>query len=418
MEKKITIDVNKIILVMMVIFMIMPYSIKIFNISIIKIVSAIIFCIFVYLFWGKKDELKDIQNNKFILSNILFILAIIISVIINYKSFLFNDLFEILRYAIYCMITLITFKICKDKKYCIYLLKVISIAMIIIGVFGIIQFFDLFSINELYLKTYAPIHYKTLINEYSHPRIVGVKANPSVYGLLMTFGIYFNLMYIKHAKNKKTCYISIGICSINLIMTLTRTIQIAFIISMLVYILINTLSKKGWKEAITFTTLAILCIMILLLILPKSLTWRFTQIFNFSKATSWIGRIEKWKTYVKIIKENILFGVGPIKNYTSQLGYIDSELIQNLLQYGIIGIVAYIMVLFSPIYSYLKSRIKNKKILAYYLPILCVLIINNIAATSLIQFDTAIAVYIIIALILIPEKEDNDERIVSNNGGK
>ena len=94
---------------------------------------------------------------------------------------------------------------------------------------------------------------------------------------------------------------------------------------------------------------------------------------------------------------------------------MDSELVQIVLQYGCIGTIIYILMLLSPIYIYIKS--KNKKILAFYPSILAIILINNISNTSLILFDTAIGIYILIGLLFIQEPEEgkmNKKNIIFN----
>lgn len=274
--------------------------------------------------------------------------------------------------------------------------------------FGIIQYFNPFSINEKYITSYAPTQYKTLINDYPTPRIVGVKPNPSVYGILVSLGIYFNLMYYKYAKKKWIVWLSIALCLINLMMTLTRTIQVAFLCSLILFILINVWIKKGWKRALQITMITVIAIILILIFLPRSLTWRLFEILDLSNANSWLERINKWNEYTDIIKNNILLGVGPVKNYMVQVGHVDSEWIQILLQYGALGFMLYVLMLISPIWDYLKNK-NNKNILKYYIPLLFIVIINNISASSLLSFDTAIGIYIFIGLLFTEKEEKKHE---------
>lgn len=405
------IDSYKIILFILVAFMILPSTISIVGVSMFKIATVIIAIMSIYLLIHKKEEVKKSLHNIFVASNFILAIIIALSLLANLLTVQFNDIFEIIRYIVFAMITVIILTICQEEKYKIFLLKTISILMIIISIFGIIQYFNPFSINKLYVKLYAPTQSTTLVGDYPTPRIVGTKPNPSVYGILVSLGIYFNLLYYKQAKYKSLCLVSIALCLINLTMTLTRTIQIAFLASFIVYILIAVWLKKGWKKAILATSIVILLGIIILLILPDSLTWRLFQVFDFSNATSWIARISKWEKYIPIIQENILFGIGPVKNLVHNIGYIDSEWIQMLLQYGIFGFIFYILMLLSPLYIYTKKK-ENKNILKYYIPILCIIFINNISSSTLISYDTAVGFYLIIGLILLNnrKKEEKGEK--------
>lgn len=410
---KISLNLDKIILIILIILMILPFSIDILGISLAKICTVLLVLIFIYLFIKKKDEMLTMFKNKFILLNMAFALSIALSVLINFKTTHFNDFYEIAKYIIFAITTLIVICICKERSNYLFFLRTISIVLIVISIFGIIQYFNPFSINELYIKSYAPTQYETLINDYPSPRIVGTKANPSVYGLLMSIGIYFNLIYWQNIKNKKEKILiiaSIVLCVINLMLTLTRTIQIAFIVSLVVYILINVWLKKGFKKAMIAMIGTILLIIIILCILPNSLTWRLTQVLDLSNATSWILRTEKWSEYSEIIGQNLLFGIGPVKNNLEEIGYVDSELVQTTLQYGSIGLIIYIVMLLSPLYIYFKDR-RYKNIIRFYPSLLTIIFINNISNTSLILFDTAIGIYALIGLLFIPEQEiENEEK--------
>ena len=122
-----------------------------------------------------------------------------------------------------------------------------------------------------------------------------------------------------------------------------------------------------------------------------------------------MARISKWGRYIGLIQNNFILGIGPIKNYISEIGYVDSEWIQIILQYGVLGLTSYVIMLLSPIHNYLKSK-NNKNILKYFIPILIIIAINNISASTLISFESAIGVYMIIGLIL-----SNPDKITTEN---
>lgn len=403
MESNIAKRIDKIILIALVIFMLIPSEISIFNISVLKIETILISIIIVYLFFMKRESVKEAIKNKFIICNFVFASSIALSIIVNYESILFNDLYEIVKYILYPMITLIVIVTCYNNENYKFILKTITISMIVICTFGIIQYFNPFSINELYIKQLAPTQYETLINNYPTPRIVGIKTNPATYGLSIAVGIYFNVICYSCTKKKLLPIISAVLCLVNLMMTLTRTIQIAFIVSSVIYMAITILQRKGWKKSIIYTAIMISLLILLILILPEELTWRLKQVMDFQNASSWIGRIEKWNDYVEIIKQNLLFGIGPVKNHVDKLGYIDSELIQNFLQYGMIGFGAYIVMILSPLYVLGKK--KNKYMVKSFIPLLIMILINNISSSSLILFDTACAIYMFVGMILIDKEE-------------
>ena len=407
------IDANKIILIILILFMFLPSTISIGQVSIFTIATIVTILIFIYLLIIKREILIKNIKNAFVLCVFLFACSIGISLLANLSTIQINDTFEILKYGVFALITIIIMTICHEKKYYIATLKYISIIMIIICIFGIIQYFNPFHINELYIESYAPTQSKTLTNGYKSPRIVGIKPNPSVYGLLVSIGVYINLMYFKYAKKKIWCVISIILCIINLALTLTRTIQIAFICSIILFFLIRAFINNGWKNALKTTLVLICLITIVILILPESITWRLMQVTDLSKVNTWNQRIDKWSEYEELFNNNFLVGNGPVKNHVEQIGYVDSEVVQNYIQYGAIGCIFYAIMLISPIVMYFLDK-SNKNLIKYYIPILVLVVLNNISSSTLINPDTAIGVYIIIGLILAKRIINNKNSIIIN----
>ena len=223
--------------------------------------------------------------------------------------------------------------------------------------------------------------------------MIGTKWTPPSWGLLMSLGVYFNILNLKYNKNKVLSILAILLCVVNLMMTLTRTDQIAFIVSFIIFILINVWVKKGWKKAIGSMIITGLLILILLIMLPEKFTWRLMQVTDLSEVDSWTERIDKWGNQLSLLRGDALFGIGPIKNHSETVGYTDGELIQMPLQYGIVGSIVYILMLCTPFYAYLKNK-NLKNILLFYPSILIMVVIHNISASSLVFFDTAIGIYI------------------------
>ena len=135
MKTKININTNKIILIMLVVLMILPFSIDILGISLAKISTVIIGIVFSYLLIKRKVEIKKMLHTKFIIFNILLSVVILLSLIANYNTIMFNDLYEFAKYIIFIIVAIIIMSMCKEKENNIFLLKTISIVMIIIGIF-------------------------------------------------------------------------------------------------------------------------------------------------------------------------------------------------------------------------------------------------------------------------------------------
>ena len=120
---------------MLVVLMILPFSIDILGISLAKISTVIIGIVFIYLLIKRKVEIKKMLHTKFIIFNILLSVVILLSLIANYNTIMFNDLYEFAKYIIFIIVAIIIMSMCKEKENYIFLLKTISIVMIIIGIF-------------------------------------------------------------------------------------------------------------------------------------------------------------------------------------------------------------------------------------------------------------------------------------------
>ena len=82
------------------------------------------------MIFRKKNDVLLILKNKFVLFNIAFSISIALSILSNYKTMLFNDLYEILKYIIFAICTVIIISVCKDKSNLHVFMKVISITLI------------------------------------------------------------------------------------------------------------------------------------------------------------------------------------------------------------------------------------------------------------------------------------------------
>ncbi len=396
------INIKKLILVILIILVVLPNNFSIGSISIYKITC--IFSIMVTLYIILNKDLKKVY-----ITNLFFIMNVILSVFILFtfifmENIQFNDYFEILRFLVMGLITINVMAICKKKEYYIFFLKGLCIATTLMAILGIVQYFNPFNINEKYIYIYAPTQYHSLVGNYKYPRIVSTKPNPTQYGFIAIIAVYIQLMYFKYYKHKWVGIASIALILTSLMMTLSRTTQIAFVVSIIVYCFMKVKSSKGIIKALIALMVEITIIFAILQILPEELTWRLEQSTDLDSVSSWNDRIGKWEEYIEIIDQNLLFGIGPVKNLVSELGYVDSEFFQILIQYGLIGFLIYIITVLSPLCYYKK----NRNITIYYLPIVIAILICNIAATTFLSSETSIIIYVMLG-ILFASKECSEK---------
>ena len=84
------------------------------------------------------------------------------------------------------------------------------------------QYFNLFGLNERYVPFIAPTQYRTLVNNYPFPRVVGMTNNPNVYALMPGIGAIISWgLYLNRRKRKHIIFLIAFI--VGVLMTLSRS---------------------------------------------------------------------------------------------------------------------------------------------------------------------------------------------------
>jgi len=427
--------IRKILISIYILFILLyPCQLEILGITYAKILLVISSGLFVYqmILLRKKEKNFELINKLknsilfyFLVGIFLFTVCVlisnIISIILGNKLYI-NNVFEILRGFLY-IITIINCYIfieeTSDNKNIFQKLLLFSIVLTLIVSF--IQYFNLFNINSLYIKQIAPTQYKTLLNNYPSPRIVGLTGNPNVFGCLLS--IYLIFVLYKIIKNDKIInknksdlyYILFILLRIAIYMTGTRSAFIISIASELVLFIIMIIKNRQIKNLMIKFLIIIICEVLMLISLPNSMTWRVKHLMNLDNIKSWNVRIEHNQDIIDDIitnenkdnnlnsnidgnednsnqiddskkespKENsntadnelasdnkivrLLFGVGSNKeNHNAKSG--ENEWLMLFYKYGILGIVSFLMIFVLQLFKIKKnSRLKNALFFAMFI---------------------------------------------------
>ena len=98
--------------------------------------------------------------------------------------------------------------------------------------------------------------------------------------------------------------------------------------------------KVKFKRLFLFLLLACVAFIFVLEFMPERSLWRYSQIFTFEEASSWVARVENWETHFTFWKESPWFGWGPGKETMGTV--VDNEWLLILRRYGLIGTIAFI----------------------------------------------------------------------------
>lgn len=324
-----------------------------------------------------------IYKSSFVKMYLLFSVFLVFSITVGslkgVKS-IFNDYFEIYKIIIYSGIFLIVSSVIKYDENKIKVLEYMNKCIFISAIIGITQYFNILGLNAKYVPLIAPTQYKSLVDNYLYPRIVGMMPNPNEYAVVAGIGILISLFLLYHTKKKKN-YLFILVNFTALIMTLSRGGFLFALVSVIIYIFLyrkdirsnstKLYTVKERRKKVNTILLAIISIVIVTYsiwnFLPEEYIWRLKSGYNFQNDASWQIRLYNWRENIALFQSSPLFGIGPAKSISYE--YVaDNEWLLLLREYGVIGTFYLISSFVLPFI--LRKKNKDKNILFLYLAIL------------------------------------------------
>lgn len=299
-----------------------------------------------------------IKKNKFVIMHSFFSVFIIFSILVGSikgMKVIPNDFFELYKIYIYIGIFLITFSTVKTKEDRIKIIKFMMTCILISIIISIQQYFNLFNLNEKYVPLMAPTQYKTLVNNYPTPRVIGMTANPNEFAIMPGIGAILSWsMYLNTRKKKNLIFLYIYILGV--LMTLSRSGFVFMVIGIAVntffYFVVNGININGFSEIkinlknIRFIIFVIVLILLAAIIifgyLPKDLTWRIVRGFDLKTDSSFQARLSNWEEHINYFKMSPVFGMGPAK-FIKYKHHVDNEWLFSLRRYGIVGTLYFVI---------------------------------------------------------------------------
>lgn len=243
--------------------------------------------------------------------------------------------------------------------------------------------------------------------------------NPNILAayISLTFPLVAVLFYLGKAKHKVASVLGIIITIVCLFITYSRAGYIATILCFIIFAVL--MGKKT-----LYINITAICLMTI--ILPDSIIYRFSTIGNLQDGSTFY-RVKTWVSVMNMIKDYGITGLGfgsyafdtvlPVYSYKGIITpHAHNVIFQNLVIYGIVGIVAYSFLIFSilktSIYIYFKKLFddKYKRISIALITGLTALLVTGIFDCSLIDFRVQTVVYSMIGLLdatyLLAKKED------------
>ena len=290
------------------------------------------------------NELKKLPLKSPI---ILFILLTFISI---FYSFNFaTSVAEWLRILSIFFLYILSFVLIKNKYNFNKLVYTIIASTIIPGFMSLYQFFT---------KTGM-----TIIDEDITNRIFGTFAHPNLlaYYLTIPLALLVFLVLKKDANYiKKILIYSLLLFNfIILLLTFTRGAWVAFLIILLIF---------GTVKYRKFLAISILGLFLIYMLLPP-LSARVNNLFVYNPYSSIQWRINIWKDGFKYAQENIIagHGLGTAKEIIlnkrgERFGSADphNDYLKIFIENGILGVISYIAIIVSLIFTLMKKYMKTK----------------------------------------------------------
>lgn len=288
-----------------------------------------------------------------------FAIYILFTIFLNGSYFRLNEYFEIyklLKYAgIVAFFSLIPFESWR------ILIKPIAILLVI---FNLFHFFELFGINEIIKTHYGggmniTLFGKTSLGEPAAKRMVGITGNPNSSALLYAcFSFYF--LFTEKIIRSKIAWFALFLSLA--FMCQSRTGLLAISVAIIIVFIFRWVDFNYKQFALLFTV-TLSCYV---------LSWMLcSQFFKYSiyvssmadltafESNSILGRAETWKYLGKMILEKPIFGYGPNKDFFYQINmHADNEYIQFAWRYGTVGLVAFFSIFLLPV-RFLRHQKSN-----------------------------------------------------------
>jgi O-antigen ligase len=234
--------------------------------------------------------------------------------------------------------------------------KIALIIFLCSAFIGCTQYLNLGNINKIVSPYYAPTQIKGLLLQ---GRITGTTGNPNEFGAMMILASSLALSGILFFKKRLIRLFSV-ICfiifSFTIVLTLSRSAAIAFIVSTFFIILVKYPLKINVKRNLwSFLIIILMVIIIYILIVklaPENFLIRIGGLRNLVHIQGWQARTVKWEEAFALWKISPIFGLGPGKGIITM--FVDNEWLLLLVRYGIFGITIFIAWIISFFFSLSK----------------------------------------------------------------
>ena len=359
------------------------------------------------IFLWKNVEKKNISfiSSKLInITTLLLLATLLLSLITSFNptSSFFGSYFRqqgVINYLYYILLFFIALNFFKKKENRSLFLKITTAVGIIVSLYAIVQKIGIDIFPEIQTAIFAGRSFATI-------------GNPTMLGAYLIFPYWTNIALFtgeKKKKNKIFHIIAFLIIVLAIIFTANRATMLAILITSFASLLYKF--KKYKKTVISIVVLGIILFVSFVGLYAKDLR-------------SIKSRVSVWKSSIEIIEENPIFGTGAEsfslqfekhvrpdffenEDYFKLVDRPHSEPLEMWIHFGILGIIIYLILLFSVLKKALSKSTIQEKIIATGI---LTLFITNLFSFSLVihYFFLAISLGFIFSSTAKPLKFKNN----------
>jgi hypothetical protein len=318
------------------------------------------------IIWFRNEIFRTfIENKKVFLFFIFFLLAVVLSILLNKRWDEYRDWFEFAKYLKFITVVGLFLWLLKINQFMI----AIKIIFIVIFIFNVFHYFDFFNFNSLIEPFYAPAHHLDYfglnsIGEPATKRALGTLGNPNNNGFLFLIFCFLFLPSKKVQFGWKPLILP-TLAIIGLIACQSRTIFLAYLILLFLYFL---LIQRDWRYIVYFSLFSSV---IFTIFITNGNT--YIESLGDASATQYsaISRMHQWSKILNEMPGFWFFGHGPDKQFFEQNGiFAESEFMLLLFRYGCIGVILFLMWFIALPINKFTNRLKLNRSMFIFLFIL------------------------------------------------
>lgn len=264
----------------------------------------------------------------------IYCAVILLSIIVNSRTGMVRDYFEILKLIKFCIIMVFVF-LFAEKINWMKTMRWIFSFMLLFNILHYINFMDfnkhiqVFYGNILHINTFG----LNSIGEPATKRILGTAGNPNNNAILFLF---FSIFFLPQNKSTITEKIFFYLAVLGVLACQSRTGFIAFCA---VYLCAAVLLKYTVKKTIIDILIFSGLYLFLYVLGNVYLSALSGNIFMISSLR---GRYETWLILLEMIKQKPFIGWSPYKEFISENIYPEGEYIFVAWKYGVIGLLVHL----------------------------------------------------------------------------